>query len=98
MKFHLVIPSWGGCDNWLGKDTSQDEAGAVALKTVELDAAIEGHSFQYREEFVNNELLLSMLFELHVAFCYWLGILNNGILFAGSVILRRISTTTDSIE
>ncbi|GKE24565.1 hypothetical protein Tco_1436077 [Tanacetum coccineum] len=75
-----------------------DEAGAAALKTVELDAALEGHLFQYREESINNGLLLSMLFELHVAFCYWLGILNNGILYSGRVILRGISTTTDSIE
>ncbi|GJV45643.1 reverse transcriptase domain-containing protein [Tanacetum coccineum] len=83
---------------WLGKDTSQDEAGAATLKTVELDAALEGHSFQYLEVSVNNGLLLSMLFELHVAFCYWLGILNNGILSAGSVILRGILTTPDSID
>ncbi|GJV17574.1 hypothetical protein Tco_1362897 [Tanacetum coccineum] len=76
----------------------RDEVGAAALKTVELDAALEGHSFQYREVSGNNRLLLSMLFELHVAFCYWLGILNNGILSAGSVILRGISTTTDSID
>ncbi|KAG1331907.1 Villin-4 [Cocos nucifera] len=34
---------------WLGKDTSQDEAGTVAIKTVELDAALGGRAVQYRE-------------------------------------------------
>nr|GEX79525.1 hypothetical protein [Tanacetum cinerariifolium] len=34
---------------WLCKDTSRDEARAVALKTVELDAALAGRVFQYRE-------------------------------------------------
>lgn len=34
---------------WLGKDTSQDEAGTAALKTVELDAALGGRAVQYRE-------------------------------------------------
>lgn len=34
---------------WLGKDTSQDEAGAAAVKTMELDAALGGRAVQYRE-------------------------------------------------
>ncbi|XP_010545405.1 PREDICTED: villin-5 isoform X2 [Tarenaya hassleriana] len=34
---------------WLGKDTSQDEAGAAAVMTVELDAALGGRAVQYRE-------------------------------------------------
>ncbi|WZY68564.1 hypothetical protein YC2023_000804 [Brassica napus] len=34
---------------WLGKDTSQDEAGTAAVKTVELDAALGGRAVQYRE-------------------------------------------------
>lgn len=34
---------------WVGKDTSQDEAGTAAIKTVELDAALGGRAVQYRE-------------------------------------------------
>ncbi|KAF8086402.1 hypothetical protein N665_0627s0014 [Sinapis alba] len=34
---------------WLGKDSSQDEAGAVAIMTVELDLALGGRAVQYRE-------------------------------------------------
>ncbi|XP_062226637.1 villin-4-like isoform X2 [Phragmites australis] len=39
---------------WLGKDTSQDEAGTAAILTVELDAALGGRAVQYRE-FQGNE-------------------------------------------
>ncbi|GJR09577.1 hypothetical protein Tco_0792229 [Tanacetum coccineum] len=66
----LVVHRSVQVDVFRTENAVKDEAGAVALKTVELDAAIEGHSFQYREVSVNNGLLLSMLFELHVAFCY----------------------------
>ncbi|KAG8086995.1 hypothetical protein GUJ93_ZPchr0010g7989 [Zizania palustris] len=34
---------------WIGKDTSQDEAGTAAVLTVELDAALGGRAVQYRE-------------------------------------------------
>ncbi|RAL50815.1 hypothetical protein DM860_015962 [Cuscuta australis] len=34
---------------WLGKDTGVDEAGAAAIKTVELDAVLGGHAVQYHE-------------------------------------------------
>ncbi|KAF6140745.1 hypothetical protein GIB67_035172 [Kingdonia uniflora] len=34
---------------WIGKDTSQDEAGTAAIKTVELDAALGGRAVQQRE-------------------------------------------------
>ncbi|KAG5052290.1 hypothetical protein JHK87_004488 [Glycine soja] len=34
---------------WIGKHTSQDEAGTAAIKTVELDAAIGGRAVQHRE-------------------------------------------------
>ncbi|XP_076958412.1 villin-3-like [Bidens hawaiensis] len=34
---------------WLGKDTSQDEAGVASIKTVELDAILGGRTVQHRE-------------------------------------------------
>ncbi|KAK1294310.1 Villin-2 [Acorus calamus] len=34
---------------WLGKDTSQDEAGTAAIKTVEVDAVLGGRAVQHRE-------------------------------------------------
>ncbi|KAK7336546.1 hypothetical protein VNO77_17089 [Canavalia gladiata] len=34
---------------WIGRDTSQDEAGTAAIKTVELDASLGGRAVQHRE-------------------------------------------------
>ncbi|KAK9289591.1 hypothetical protein L1049_007747 [Liquidambar formosana] len=34
---------------WIGKDSSQDEAGTAAVKTVELDAVLGGRAVQHRE-------------------------------------------------
>ncbi|KAI4319610.1 hypothetical protein MLD38_033190 [Melastoma candidum] len=34
---------------WIGKDSSQDEAGTAAIKTIELDAALGGRAVQNRE-------------------------------------------------
>ncbi|RWR95385.1 villin-2 [Cinnamomum micranthum f. kanehirae] len=34
---------------WIGRDTSQDEAGTAAIKTVELDAVLGGRAVQHRE-------------------------------------------------
>lgn len=34
---------------WIGNDTSEDEAGAASIKSIELDAALGGRTVQYRE-------------------------------------------------
>ncbi|KAL4341070.1 hypothetical protein GQ457_08G002370 [Hibiscus cannabinus] len=48
---------------WLGKDTSKDEAGAAAIKTIELDAALGGRAVQYREAQGNETDKLISLFK-----------------------------------
>ncbi|KAK8543297.1 hypothetical protein V6N12_015855 [Hibiscus sabdariffa] len=53
MAFHTFASKSGTLRHeihyWLGKDTSQDEAGTAAIKTLELDAALGGRAVQYHE-------------------------------------------------
>uniref|UniRef100_A0ACD5WVP1 Uncharacterized protein n=1 Tax=Avena sativa TaxID=4498 RepID=A0ACD5WVP1_AVESA len=37
------------CHFWIGKDSSQDEAGTAAIKTIELDTMLGGRAVQHRE-------------------------------------------------
>lgn len=48
---------------WLGKDTTQDEAGVAAYKTVELDESLGGGPVQYREVEGNESAAFSALFK-----------------------------------
>lgn len=51
---------------WLGKETSADESGVAAYKTVELDESLGGGPVQYREcqghESVRHSLHLSLYY------------------------------------
>eukprot|EP00603_Paraphysomonas_imperforata_P002999 CAMPEP_0114417660 /NCGR_PEP_ID=MMETSP0103-20121206/3082_1 /TAXON_ID=37642 ORGANISM="Paraphysomonas imperforata, Strain PA2" /NCGR_SAMPLE_ID=MMETSP0103 /ASSEMBLY_ACC=CAM_ASM_000201 /LENGTH=797 /DNA_ID=CAMNT_0001585967 /DNA_START=115 /DNA_END=2508 /DNA_ORIENTATION=+ len=48
---------------WLGKDTSQDESGVAAYKTVELDEGLGGGPVQYREVEGNESPAFASLFK-----------------------------------
>jgi len=48
---------------WLGSNTSQDEMGTAAYKTVELDDLFDGEPIQYREVMMNESAAFKALFE-----------------------------------
>jgi hypothetical protein len=63
---------------WLGKDTSQDEAGVAAYKSVELDDALGGTPVQHRETQGGESQEFLALFRTYGGVRYYEGGVDSG--------------------